>query len=56
LPKKKKNEIKTTEKKPKRSKSHSNGADEHYGNADAIEIIKDVKDIEFIHEMNLFVR
>jgi len=47
---------KLLKKKPKRSKNHSNGADEHYGNADAIEIIKDVKDIEFIHEMNLFVR
>jgi len=42
--------------KPKRYKSHTNGADEHYGNANAIEIIKDVKDVEFIHEMNLFVR
>lgn len=47
---------KLLKKKPKRSKSHTNCADEHYGNADAIEIIKDVKDVEFIHEMNLFVR
>jgi len=47
---------KLLKKKPKRSKSHCNGADEHYGNADAIEIIKGVKDIEFIYEMNLFVR
>lgn len=41
--------------KSKRYKRQTNSADEHYSNADDIEI-KDIKDPDFIHEMNLFVK
>lgn len=41
--------------KSKLYKRQTNAADEHYGNADTLEI-KDIKDPDFIHEMNLFVR
>lgn len=51
----KKRQITSKFKQPKRAKVNIN-ADKDYGNADALDIIKDVKDAEFIIEMNQFVR
>ena len=41
--------------KPKRL-NFSKKADENYGNADKLDILKDIKCIEFVNEMNQFVK
>jgi len=46
------NEPKLKSKRPKRSTN----PDENYGHADPLENLKDVKDEQFINEMNEFVR
>lgn len=40
---------------PKRL-NFSTKADEYYGNADMLDCIKDVNDVQFISEMNQFVK
>lgn len=34
----------------------SKKADENYGNADKLDILKDVNCVEFVNEMNLFIK
>lgn len=41
--------------KPKKL-NFSKKADENYGNANKLDILKDVNSVEFVNEMNLFIK